>query len=68
MVAKVIGVLLFAWGILMAAFAIANLVFAVLGGGDFSGLTCAGGYLLIGIGASYAGRQLYRRGAKKPEQ
>jgi len=26
-----------------------------------SGVLCTGGYLLIGIGASYAGRQLYHR-------
>ena len=68
MIAKVVGVLLIAWGILMAALAIVNLGLSILAGGDWSGIPCIGGYLLIGIGATYAGRQLYHRGAKKPEE
>jgi hypothetical protein len=65
MVRKILGVVLFAWGILMAALAIANLVFLVLGAGDWSGMPCIGGNLLIGVGASYVGRELYRGEASK---
>lgn len=68
MVAKVIGALLIAWGILMTALAIVNLVLLILAGGDWSGIPCAGGYLLIGLGATYAGRQLYHRESKNQKK
>ena len=68
MIAKLVGIVLIVWGTTMAALAIANLMFLVLGSGPWDALLGIGLRLLLSLGASYVGFVIYRQAQTKKEK
>jgi hypothetical protein len=61
MLGRIVGLLIGGWGVLMAALAIARLVFTILTPGGISDIPSIVIYLAIGVGAMYVGYTIYRR-------